>query len=191
MWSSKYCTVLQSKEVERLNGVYNKLLRGAGVDLIGVCALLSSFSTCQATAVQRTPNFADTCSGITTMLMPDKMRGMNAEGRGKIVDAHTVEVELSSGEKRTLKTKYILLAVGGKPVKAPIPGAVSNYSFFALWSYLPPLFRVTRQLQLQMRSTRLQLDNVCRSTRSHRMMPWSWMRYPGPQLSLLEQATFQ
>ena len=34
-------TVLQSKEVERLNGVYNKLLRGAGVDLIGVRALFS------------------------------------------------------------------------------------------------------------------------------------------------------
>ena len=38
---SYYDTVLQSMEVERLNGVYNKLLRGAGVDLIGVRALLS------------------------------------------------------------------------------------------------------------------------------------------------------
>jgi len=46
------------------------------------------------------------------------------EGRGVLKDAHTVEVTTSSGEKRTLKTKYVLLAVGGKPVKAPIPGAV-------------------------------------------------------------------
>ena len=47
-----------------------------------------------------------------------------AEGRGSLVDAHTVRVELSSGGTRTLRTKHILLAVGGKPVKAPIPGAV-------------------------------------------------------------------
>jgi pyruvate/2-oxoglutarate dehydrogenase complex dihydrolipoamide dehydrogenase (E3) component len=47
-----------------------------------------------------------------------------AEGRGKVIDAHTVEVELSSGDKRMLRTKYILIATGGKPVKAPIPGSV-------------------------------------------------------------------
>ena len=29
------CPVLQSKEVERLNGVYNKLLKDTGVELIG------------------------------------------------------------------------------------------------------------------------------------------------------------
>ena len=40
-YSPNHDTVLQSKEVERLNGVYNKLLRGAGVDLIGVWALFS------------------------------------------------------------------------------------------------------------------------------------------------------
>ena len=75
------------------------------------------------------------------MLMPDQMSPMIAEGRGKIIDAHTVEVELSSGEKRTLKTKYILLAVGGKPVKAPIPGAVSSRFLLPFRSYLPSLFR--------------------------------------------------
>ena len=48
-----------------------------------------------------------------------------AEGRGSLVDAHTVRVELSAGGTRTLTAKYILLALGGKPVKAPIPGAVS------------------------------------------------------------------
>lgn len=40
------------------------------------------------------------------------------------MDAHTVRVELSAGGTRTLTAKYILLALGGKPVKAPIPGAV-------------------------------------------------------------------
>ena len=49
---------------------------------------------------------------------------LDAEGRGSLVDAHTVKVELAAGGTRTLTTKYILLALGGKPVKAPIPGAV-------------------------------------------------------------------
>ena len=49
-----------------------------------------------------------------------------AEGRGSLVDAHTVKVELSAGGTRTLTAKYILLALGGKPVKAPIPGAVRS-----------------------------------------------------------------
>ena len=74
------------------------------------------------------------------MLMPDQMSLMIAEGRGKITDAHTVEVELSSGGKRTLKTKYILLAVGGKPVKAPIPGAVSCHFLLPFQSNVPPFF---------------------------------------------------
>ncbi|CAL8470802.1 g10344 [Coccomyxa elongata] len=69
----------KGKEVQRLNGVYNKLLKSAGVELI--------------------------------------------EGRGKLLDANTVEVELASGGQRTLRTKYILIATGGKPVKAPIPGS--------------------------------------------------------------------
>lgn len=50
-----------------------------------------------------------------------------AEGRGSLVDAHTVKVELSAGGTRTLTAKYILLALGGKPVKAPIPGAVQTH----------------------------------------------------------------
>jgi hypothetical protein len=47
-----------------------------------------------------------------------------AEGRGSLLDAHTVKVELSAGGTKVLRAKHILLAVGGKPVKAPIPGAV-------------------------------------------------------------------
>ena len=46
------------------------------------------------------------------------------EGRGSVVDEHTVTVELSAGGTKTLTTKYILIATGGKPVKAPIPGSV-------------------------------------------------------------------
>lgn len=47
-----------------------------------------------------------------------------AEGRGSVVDEHTVKVELSAGGTKTLTTKNILIATGGKPVKAPIPGSV-------------------------------------------------------------------
>lgn len=68
----------KNAEIFRLNGVYNRLLHNAGVELI--------------------------------------------EGRGKLLDRHTVEVELSSGGTRKLTAKTILIATGGKPVKAPIPG---------------------------------------------------------------------
>lgn len=49
----------------------------------------------------------------------------HTEGRGKLLDANTIEVELASGGKCTIRTKYILIATGGKPVKAPIPGSVT------------------------------------------------------------------
>lgn len=39
-------------------------------------------------------------------------------------DAHTVEVALSSGGTKTITADKILMAVGGKPVKAPIEGSV-------------------------------------------------------------------
>ncbi|KAK9829865.1 hypothetical protein WJX72_008342 [[Myrmecia] bisecta] len=68
----------KAKEVQRLNGVYNKLLRDAGVELV--------------------------------------------EGRGKLVDHHTVEVELAGGATRRLTAKTILVATGGRATKAPVPG---------------------------------------------------------------------
>ena len=49
-----------------------------------------------------------------------------AEGRGKLIDKHTVEVDLSKGGKRIITSKYILLALGSKPVKAPVEGNVSS-----------------------------------------------------------------
>eukprot|EP00191_Tetraselmis_sp_GSL018_P000584 CAMPEP_0177598696 /NCGR_PEP_ID=MMETSP0419_2-20121207/12521_1 /TAXON_ID=582737 /ORGANISM="Tetraselmis sp., Strain GSL018" /LENGTH=480 /DNA_ID=CAMNT_0019091227 /DNA_START=259 /DNA_END=1701 /DNA_ORIENTATION=- len=69
----------KADEVKRLNGIYNNLLKNAGVDQI--------------------------------------------EGRGKLLDANTVEVTQPDGSKRILKAKHILVAVGGRAVKLDIPGA--------------------------------------------------------------------
>ena len=64
----------KDREIDRLNGVYKRLLRDSGVTVI--------------------------------------------EGRGKILDEHTVEV---AGKRYT--AKYILVATGGRPHKPEIPGA--------------------------------------------------------------------
>eukprot|EP00884_Botryococcus_braunii_P000495 jgi/Botrbrau1/10446/Bobra.0133s0053.1 len=69
----------KDKEIERLNGIYMRLLQNAGVDFI--------------------------------------------EGRGRVVDKHTVEVDLAAGGKRTLTAKHLLIATGGSAVKAPIEGS--------------------------------------------------------------------
>lgn len=112
----------QSAEVERLNGVYNKLLKTAGVDLIGrtaahMCFLLLMSILSSLCAISGSGSNRSASDGQISV----------TEGRGKLLDAHTVEVTTPAGEKRILKTKYILLAVGGKPVKAPIPGSVSRF----------------------------------------------------------------
>ncbi|KAK9822833.1 hypothetical protein WJX81_008309 [Elliptochloris bilobata] len=64
----------KNKELERLNGVYMKLLEGSKVDF--------------------------------------------HEGRGRVVDAHTVEVD-----GRRFTARNILVAVGGRPTVPPIEGA--------------------------------------------------------------------
>jgi glutathione reductase (NADPH) len=71
----------KAAEVERLNGVYNRLLTQAGVNMI--------------------------------------------EGRGRLGPGpHTVTVDLAGGKgTRVLTARHILIATGGRPVKAPIPGA--------------------------------------------------------------------
>ena len=97
----------QADEVGRLNGVYNKLLTNAGVEMLGehmLAADVSHLNQC----------FAD-LNGL----------GGPAEGRGRVVNEHTVEVELSTGGKRRLTTKNILIATGGSAVKADIPGSVT------------------------------------------------------------------
>lgn len=53
------------------------------------------------------------------------------DARAKLIDAHTVE--LSTGERKT--AKHILLAMGGRPVKAGIPGeelAITSNEIFHL-----------------------------------------------------------
>ncbi|KAL4439500.1 hypothetical protein ABPG77_008829 [Micractinium sp. CCAP 211/92] len=45
------------------------------------------------------------------------------EGRGVVLDPHTVEVRATDGSVRQLKTKNILIATGGRAVKPKIPGA--------------------------------------------------------------------
>ena len=71
----------KAAEVERLNGVYNRLLTQAGVNML--------------------------------------------EGRARLGPGpHTVTVELAGGKgSRVLTARHILIATGGRPVKAPIPGA--------------------------------------------------------------------
>lgn len=50
-----------------------------------------------------------------------------AEGKARLIDAHTVEVALPDGGTRRLTTKHILLAQGGEPVRADVPGKASNF----------------------------------------------------------------
>ena len=52
------------------------------------------------------------------------LRPERAEGSGSLVDAHTVEVSLPGGASRRVTAKHILIAAGGRAVKAPIEGAV-------------------------------------------------------------------
>lgn len=68
----------KTKEIERLNGIYRRMLGNAGVTLF--------------------------------------------EGRGKVVDPHTVEVEAPDGSVKNYSAKYILVAVGGRPFILDIPG---------------------------------------------------------------------
>ena len=55
-----------------------------------------------------------------------------AEGSGRLLDAHTVEVTLSAGGTERITARHILLAVGGRAVKAPIEGSVSDTSNWEL-----------------------------------------------------------
>lgn len=69
----------KDRELERLEGVYRRMLRDSGVTLV--------------------------------------------EGRGRVVDAHTVEV---AGKRYTAKN--ILVATGGRPIRADVPGAEHTLS---------------------------------------------------------------
>ena len=54
-----------------------------------------------------------------------------AEGKAKLIDRHTVEVALAGGGTRRLTTKHILLAQGGTPVRADVPGKVFHQLLLA------------------------------------------------------------
>jgi pyruvate/2-oxoglutarate dehydrogenase complex dihydrolipoamide dehydrogenase (E3) component len=51
----------------------------------------------------------------------------HAEGRGRLLDAGTVEITLpDGGGTRVLKAKNVLVATGGAPSMLDIPGAVGG-----------------------------------------------------------------
>ncbi|KAI5081681.1 hypothetical protein GOP47_0001424 [Adiantum capillus-veneris] len=68
----------KTKEIVRLNGVYKRILSGAGVTIF--------------------------------------------EGLGKIIDAHTVEVQLTSGQSKRFTARHILIATGSRAGLLDIPG---------------------------------------------------------------------
>eukprot|EP00271_Cylindrocystis_brebissonii_P015488 TRINITY_DN38398_c0_g1_i1.p1 TRINITY_DN38398_c0_g1~~TRINITY_DN38398_c0_g1_i1.p1 ORF type:complete len:541 (+),score=94.04 TRINITY_DN38398_c0_g1_i1:110-1732(+) len=80
----KHLIEQKTKEIERLNGVYKKMLHGANVTMF--------------------------------------------EGRGRLVDAHTVEVESDDGEVKKYTSKYIVIATGGRAQKLKIPGAEHGFT---------------------------------------------------------------
>ena len=47
-----------------------------------------------------------------------------SEGKGRLLDAHTVRIALSAGGEQTITANRILLATGNKAVKLDIPGKV-------------------------------------------------------------------
>jgi hypothetical protein len=69
----------KAAEIERLNGVYMKILQSAGVEYV--------------------------------------------EGRGVLLDAHTVEARRADGTVKRLRAKHILVATGSHAVRPDIPGA--------------------------------------------------------------------
>ena len=128
---------LQSKEVERLNGVYGQILSKAGVEMIGkrdwaagsACHAFKPCSNGQMPAASSYPRTLCTPQLPTpnqNCLLPAAccLPCPAAEGRGVVLDPHCVEVRATDGSVRQLRTKNILLATGGRAVKPPIPGAV-------------------------------------------------------------------
>jgi len=52
----------------------------------------------------------------------------NEEGRGRLLDAHTVHVSFAVGGEQRITGKNILIATGSKAVKLEIPGKVRSKS---------------------------------------------------------------
>lgn len=80
---------------------------------------------CQTTNLLYTHSRANIrTKGATTTQHHLLLTFLFTEGRAHLVDANTVEVALSSGGTRRLRTKNVLIATGGIPSKLNIPGAV-------------------------------------------------------------------
>ena len=61
------------------------------------------------------------------------------EGSGSVVDPHPVEVQSEGGKTRRITAKHILIAAGGRAVKAPIEGAVRTIGFCTVWCHVCPV----------------------------------------------------
>lgn len=58
--------------------------------------------------------------GVEFLLKKNKIRYI--KGKGKILDAHTVEATLEGGKTEKVTTSSIIIATGSVPAKIPIPG---------------------------------------------------------------------
>jgi dihydrolipoamide dehydrogenase len=58
--------------------------------------------------------------GVGYLLKQNKVRYIN--GRGKVVDPHTVEATTEDGKTEKITTKSIIIATGSVPAPVPIPG---------------------------------------------------------------------
>lgn len=72
--------------------------------------------------IQRKSKEIERLNGIYSTILT-KAGVEYVEGRGVILDPHTVEVRSADGSVRQLRTKNILVATGSHAVKLPIPGA--------------------------------------------------------------------
>jgi len=75
-----------------------------------------------ATLVKSKGNEIERLNGIYKNILKNS-KVDHVEGKGSIVDANTVEIELADGSKRQLRTKNILIATGGVATRLSIPGA--------------------------------------------------------------------
>lgn len=129
--ATKWC--LQAKEIARLNSVYNGLLKDAGVEFFGefkhLCSSPCACSCCaecmQMMAIESQKMQWPGPAASRAVLL-DAAPCAPAEGWGEFVDPHTVKISLSAGGEKIVTAQTILIATGGKAVKAPIEGAVST-----------------------------------------------------------------
>lgn len=59
-------------------------------------------------------------SGVELLLKKNKVRYI--QGKGKLIDPHTIEATTADGKTEKLTAKNIILATGSVPAKVPIPG---------------------------------------------------------------------